>query len=236
MNNIDLLNMIDQGKIEEVRQYLKDEIYKSGLKTKTGSRTRYNAMKRYFKYRKSSSEYLNKPCKGIVFEGETYNSFTNSWSLVFTKEDIGEIEPFNLTEINRYPDVAKLMKMGDELGTLNVSKVISEAKVNGYKLSAKEVDHRSDYLMYIDRSYYKIGLLHSSFAIIDDGELPTIYKNKSVGDSITLKTSIGYCLILSVKYEKELGDGKTIIKIDDFNEHINPKHIVGYYRTNGRTL
>ena len=47
-------------------------IYKTYLKPKAGARTRYNAMKKYFTYNKSSRACLSKPYVGIEFEGETY--------------------------------------------------------------------------------------------------------------------------------------------------------------------
>lgn len=47
-----ILTMIEEGKIEDLKKMLRDEIYTNSLKAsgRIGSTQRYTAMKRYFKY------------------------------------------------------------------------------------------------------------------------------------------------------------------------------------------
>lgn len=213
MINIDLIRMLDEGRIEEVKKILKDELYKVSLTSKSGAHRRYSAMKKYFKYHKFVQEYLSKPCKDIEFEGKKYNSFTNSWSLVLTSEDIGEIEPFN-KETGKYPDVARLIYVDDNPTTIDISKVIAKAKTEGYKLVNKEVGPRSEYLVQFKDTYYKLGLLHSSYEIINDGKPIMIFIPDGPNKAMTIKTSIGYCVVMPVKYVKDPDDPKIIIKID----------------------
>lgn len=101
MRSITVLEMIKAGKIDELIAKLKDEIYKNSLKRKPNATKRYTAMKKYFTYADSVREICQKPYP-VDFEGEKYTSFTNSYTLVLTKEGTGEIEMFDDTN-GRYP-------------------------------------------------------------------------------------------------------------------------------------
>ena len=91
MRSARVLRMINDGKIEELKTELKDEIYLESLKKKPSAKKRYAAMKKYFTYHESVRECLQKPC-AIEFESKPYTCFTNSWSLTLTTEPTGEIE------------------------------------------------------------------------------------------------------------------------------------------------
>ena len=56
MKNTKILEMIHAGKIEELTDLLKKEIYTEELKHKGNSKRRYAAMKRYFKYSTATEE------------------------------------------------------------------------------------------------------------------------------------------------------------------------------------
>ena len=101
MRSIKVLGMINEGRIEELKAALRDEIYQESLKKKPNAKRRYSAMKKYFGYTDSVREVCQKPCV-IEFDGEEYTSFTNSYTLVLTKEPTGEIELFN-QDNGRYP-------------------------------------------------------------------------------------------------------------------------------------
>lgn len=107
MRTVRILEMLNAGKLDELKAELKDEIYQESLKNKPNAKKRYAAMKKYFSYHEPSRECLQKPCK-IIFEDKEYTSFTNSWSLVLTTEDTGELELFDKGKGN-YPDVTKLI-------------------------------------------------------------------------------------------------------------------------------
>ena len=77
MRNEKVLEMLNEGKVDDLKVALQDEIYKEALKSKPGAKKRYAAMKKYFKLTDSVREVCRKPCK-IIFNGKDYNSFTNS--------------------------------------------------------------------------------------------------------------------------------------------------------------
>lgn len=213
MRNTKVLEMLNAGKIEDLKKSLQDEIYEEALKNKPGAKKRYAAMKKYFKYHTPIREVLKKPCV-IEFEGKPYTSFTNSWSLALTTEDTGEIELFD-KEKGNYPDVGRLLRTDGTTYRIDINKIIAEAKSKGYKLVKGEVDYHYKYLMLFDDSYYKIGLLDATYGIIDDGNPPLIYKVPGECKTITIQNDIGYCLIMPVRYDgNPEDDGKIVIRVD----------------------
>lgn len=140
MRNVTVLQMLVDGKIDELKAKLRDEIYRDSLKNRPNAKKRYAAMKKYFSYNSSERECLQKPCR-IEFEGKPYISFTNSWSLVLTTEDVGEIELFD-TENKNYPDVSRLVNFDGIKRKVDFREVFAEAKSRGYKLIKKEVSPR----------------------------------------------------------------------------------------------
>lgn len=165
-------------------------------------------MKKYFSYINSAREVCQKPCI-IDFDGKAYTSFCNSYSLALTTEPCGAIELF--TDVDRYPNMSRLVKCDGVTGSIDIHKVIAEAKSRGYKLKKSEVNGNG-YLMYYDGAYFRIGLLEATYGIVDDGNAPTVYHSGDTGASpITIENSIGYCVIMPVKYEQEPDDGIIII-------------------------
>lgn len=214
MRNTKVLEMLKSGRIEELKKELQDEIYEEALKTKPGAKQRYAAMKKYFGYHKAVRESLQKPCRDIEFEGRVYTAFTNSWSLALTTEDTGEIDMFDKNNGN-YPDVARLVSLKGNSVKIDIPKVIAKAKSKGYKLNKLEVGPKFIFLMLYDDSYYKIGLLESTYGIIDDGEPAMSYKVSGPNKPLTLETDIGYCLIMPVRYDgNPEEDGKIVIRVD----------------------
>ena len=66
MKNTKVLELLNNGKIEELKRMLQDEIYQDSLKNNGNAKKRYMAMKRYFKYsRKNNSLGMKMPCKDI---------------------------------------------------------------------------------------------------------------------------------------------------------------------------
>jgi hypothetical protein len=141
MQNSKILEMLDKGQTEELKGLLQDEIYANSLKSNPSAKKRYAAMKRYLKTISESRPILTKPCE-VEFEGDKYNSFTNSYSLVLTKESCGEIPMCD--EPNRYPDVTRLVHRAGDLETVNFNKVLAEAKSKGYKYSKNAIHKKSD--------------------------------------------------------------------------------------------
>lgn len=215
MRNTLVLDMLNSNRIEELKKMLEDEIYGESLKVKPGAKKRYAAMKKYFKYHTSVRECLQKPCR-IVFEDKDYISFTNSWSLVLTTEDCGEIELWDESN-GKYPDVTRLIRFDGIKKKLNFREVIAEAKSKGYRLNKKEVEGNFTYLLLYDGTYYKIGLLDATYSIIDNGEIAITYHPDGVRMPLTIKNDIGLCMIMPVKYDGDTDpeeEGKIVIRVD----------------------
>lgn len=201
MRSVKVLEMLNEGKIDELKTKLQDEIYADSLKSKPNAKKRYAAMKKYFSYTNNARECCQKPCE-IEFEGKPYISFTNSWSLVLTTEDIGEIELFDKENLN-YPDVTRLLSFEGIKRKVDFNKIFAEAKSRGYKLTKKEVGPGFEYLMLYDGTYYKIGLLEATYGIIDDGKEAMVYHPDGKRKPLTIQTSIGICMIMPVFIKDE---------------------------------
>lgn len=198
MKNTKVLEMINQGKLEDLKIALQDEIYQESLKGKTDAKKRYAAMKKYFTYVSIGREILQRPCE-IVFEGERYFAFTNSYSLALTKETCGEIKLCE--EPERYPDVTRLISYQGDRGIIDFNEVLAKAKSLGYKLKKSEVGFDYKYLMHYNGSYFKIGLIDSTFSIINDGRESVVYHVSGNGRPITIQTKIGVCMVMPIRYE-----------------------------------
>ncbi len=75
MQNAQILKMIENGEIEELKRILRDEIYRDSLSRNPDVKSRYSAMKRFFKYVDSTLPAFNFPCENVVVQGKTYTSF-----------------------------------------------------------------------------------------------------------------------------------------------------------------
>lgn len=223
MRSIKVLELIDKGKIEELKAALQEEIYTESLKSKPNAKKRYSAMKKYFTYADSVRDVCQKPCP-IEFEGVKYSAFTNSYSLVLTTESTGEMELFD--DPKRYPDVTRLIHFSGTEEKIDFKKVLAEAKTKGYKLRKSEL-FSNRYLTHIGNGYFRIALLDSSFGIIDDGEEATVYRVESGTRPITIKTSIGICVIMPVRYEgtNPEENGNVVIETSKEVMNIEPEEI-----------
>lgn len=214
MRNTKILEMLNKGQITELKMLLKDEIYADSLKAKPNVKKRYAAMKKYFTYTDKSREILRKPCV-IDFEGKKYTSFTNSWSVALTTEPTGEIELFD-TSTGNYPDIGRLVRFDGIKKKIDFNKVIAEAKSKGYRLTKSEVDYRFQYVMLYDGTYYKLGLIDITYAIIDDGNAAITYHPYGERMPLTIQTGIGFCMIMPVKFPdgETPGEGITVIEVE----------------------
>lgn len=207
------IDMLNSNDIESLKRMLQEELYEESLKKKPGVKKRYSAMKKYFSYVNQSRECLQKPCT-VEFEDKWYTSFTNSWSLVLTTEDTGEIEMFD-KEHGNYPDVVRLLRFDGIKKKIDFNKVIAEAKSKGYRLNKGEVNHNFKYLMLYDEAYYKIGLIDISYGIINDGNPALTYHPDGYRMPLTIQNDIGLCMIMPVKFEGEPeDDGRIIIEVE----------------------
>ena len=172
-------------------------------------------MKKYFGYVKSARAVCQKPSM-IDFEGKTMTSFCNSYSLALTTEPCGAIELFTKNDGN-YPDTGKLVRREGVPSKVDFSKVFAEAKAHGYKLKKSEVDgHKYKYLLKYGESYFKVGLVQVTYAIIDDGKEATVYHSESARTVMTIENDIGVCTIMPMNvtegFIKE--NGITVIEVE----------------------
>lgn len=212
MRTARVLRMINDGKIEELKAELQDEIYSETLKKKPNAKKRYSAMKKYFTYHTTVRECLQKPC-AIEFEGKPYTCFTNSWSLALTTEPTGEIKLWDESN-GKYPDVTRLIRFDGIKKQINFGEVIAEAKSLGYKLSKTEVGPGFKYLMLYDGTYYKIGLIDATFGIIDDGNIAMTHHPDGEKMPLTITNDLGLCIIMPVyMHDGEPGEDKVVIEV-----------------------
>ena len=210
MKNTKVLEMLKQGRIEELIAELQDEIFTESLKTKPNAKKRYTAMKRYLKTISDSRPILTKPCP-IEYEGGNYNAFTNGFSLVLTTETCGEIEL--CSEPDRYPDVRRLIPSGGTEGKIDFNKVLADAKSKGYKYS-KNAIYSNDYLMHYKDGYFRIALVDVMYGILDDGQETSVWFNGE-HRPLVIKNDIGMGIIMPVRYYL---DEPTHIAIIDVEE------------------
>lgn len=210
MRNEKVLEMLNEGKIDDLKVALHDEIYEEALKSKLGAKKRYAAMKKYFKLTDSVREVCQKPCK-IIFDGKDYNSFTNSYSLVLTTESCGEIIMFD-TETGNYPDISRLIDLTGIEGTIDFEKVIAEAKSKGYKLKKSEMMN-NNYLMLYNGAYFRIALIDSTYGIIANGQPSYVYHGGGRKGTLTIKNDIGICVIMPVFIEGEPDESTIVIEV-----------------------
>lgn len=210
MKSTKVLEMINRGEIEKLKELLRDEIYQEALKGKTGARQRYSAMKKYFGYVRTAREACKKPAI-INFEGKTVTSFCNSYSLALTSEPCGSIELY--TE-NNYPEVGRLVKREGVPEPIDLNKALAKAKGLGYKLTKGEVNGGL-YMLHYNGAYFRCGLMDATYSIINDGGLVTAHHSGKNVSPIVIENDIGVCLILPVRCDEEFirENGITVIDI-----------------------
>ena len=220
MKNTVILEMINNGEIEELKNLLQDEIYNDSLKGNGTAKKRYAAMKRYFKYPMQNNPALQMPCKDITVHGETYNSFVDGYTLVLTTESIGELESYDNSK-NTYFDVGKMVDFSLAKSTeeMDLNTILAEAKAKGYKYKKTEIGIGQDfqYVFKYKDGYFKVGLLDQAFSIINDGEKAEVYYTGSKS-LLLIKTSIGIAGILPFNPKPDTEEKKTIIHVEELEK------------------
>ena len=212
MQNMKILEMINNGQIEELKALIQEEIFTDSIKNKPGAKQRYAAMKKYFTY---VSYQGNKACEMpcvIDYNGEKYTSFINGYSMALTTESSGEIELFE--DPDKYLDVKNMIAFDGEEKHIDFNKIIANAKSKGYKLKKSELETGGDfkYVLHYDNAYFKIGLLDATYSLINDGGKATVWhKDGNKRAPMIIKNSFGICLVLPFNYEEEKS-GVTVIE------------------------
>jgi hypothetical protein len=211
MRSSKVLEMLNKGRIEELKVELQDEIYAETLKKKPDAKKRYAAMKKYFSYVTSAREVCMKPCK-IEYEGKDYISFTNSYTLVLTTESCGEIKLYD-TSAGNYPDVTRLIHFDGEERIVDFNKVIAEAKSKGYKLKKSE-SFSNEYLFHYDDAYFRMALIDSAYGIINDGGEATVYHVGGSKRPMVIKNDIGVCVIMPVFLDGGPSEYAVVVEVE----------------------
>ena len=213
MKNTKVLEMLNNGQIEELKALLQDEIFTEGLANTSGEKKRYSAMKRYFKFKdRNAAKSWQVPCMDINVHGERYNSFVDGYSIVLTKESIGEMESYD----NSKNDYFKMDKMIDfssanSIEKVNLNKILAEAKANGYKYKMSELaSGEFTYYFRYKEGFYKVGILDQAYSIINDGEEAEVYYS-GAKNVLLIKTNIGIAGILPFYHNNANMNGKILI-------------------------
>ena len=217
MKNTVILEMINNGEIEELKNLLQDEIYNDSLKGNGTAKKRYAAMKRYFKYPTQNNPALQKPCKDVTVHGKKYNSFIDGCTLVLTTESIGEMESYDNSK-NTYFKLDSMVdfSLAKSVEEMDLNTILAEAKAKGYKYKKSEIEIGQDfqYVFKYKEGYFKVGLLDKAFSIIDDGKEAEVYYNGAKG-LLFIKTSIGIAGILPFNPMVNVEEKKTVIHVED---------------------
>lgn len=203
-----ILKMLEDGRIEELKKAVQDEIYQKELSSTPGAKQRYAAMKRYFKFADDRNDFT---CKPKQIEG--LSCFCDGLTAVRTKESMNDIPQYDDSEIP-YINLSQIMNMesvSDYTDEINFNEVLAEAKANGYKFKKNEVGRSSDFttVFFYNGAYFKVGLLDQAFSIINDGEKATVYSTGKANSPIKIVTSIGECVLYPVKLNDDKFLGKT---------------------------
>lgn len=214
MNNKYILKMLEDGKIEELKKTVQDEIYQKELNNIPGAKQRYAAMKRYFKFANDKNVFT---CKPKQIEG--LSCFVDGLTAVRTKESLNDIPQYDDSDIP-YIDLNGIMNLesvSDYTEEINFNEVLAEAKAGGYKFKKNEIIQGDGFttVFFYNGAYFKVGLLDQAFSIINDGEKATVYSTGRAISPIKIVTSIGECVLMPVKpkdTDKSFAS-KTVIKV-----------------------
>nr|DAP26970.1 MAG TPA: hypothetical protein [Caudoviricetes sp.] len=203
MKNTVVLEMLKEGRIDELKSLLTDEIYQDSLKKNVGAKERYAAMKRYFKYVDKPNPCCHYPCDNVKVNGEIYNGFVDGYSFVITKEPLGEMDTYNEEEHGSYFKLEGFVNRADytEVDRVDINKVLAKAKSKGYKLKKAEMKQDFRYMLRYKNGGYKMSLLDRAFSIVNDGSVAKVYYKDRLG-MLMIETSIGIAGILPVNLEK----------------------------------
>lgn len=212
MKNEKILEMLNNGEIEELKKVISEEIYNSSLDKNGNAKSRYKAMKDFYKFPsdKTDTRFL-KPCKKSI-RGQLYNCFLSSDVLVCTKESTGNIELYNEKEEAReWFNVEKLINASDFeiIEDIDFNDILSEAKSKGFKPVKQEIQYGNcaKYYLRFRDAYYKIGLLNKGYSIIDGGKHQEVFYNDKVSP-LYIYNSLGIVMLLRVRIDVALKDSK----------------------------
>ena len=220
MNNIKILEMLNNGQIEELKEKIQDEIFQNELKKSDGTnaKKRYTAMKRYFKYVGGFDDRLLYPYKNLPVEihreKKEMNCFLDGYSFVLTQESIGNMEDFSsVVNGKEYFNVQSMLDIPFDYEEVDLNKVLSAAKAKGYKYKGSELDSdKFTYAWNYRDAYFKVGILDQAYSIVNDGKNAKVYYTSGVS-ILYIETSVGLAGILPMRWDTRVG--KIVIETEE---------------------
>ena len=220
MNNTKILEMLNNGQIEELKEKIQDEIFQNELKKSDGTnaKKRYTAMKRYFKYVGGFDDRLLYPYKNLPVEihreKKEMNCFLDGYSFVLTPESIGNMEDFSsVVNGKEYFNVQSMLDIPFDYEEVDLNKVLSAAKAKGYKYKGSELDsYKFTYAWNYRDAYFKVGILDQAYSIVNDGKNAKVYYTSGVS-MLYIETSVGLAGILPMRWNT--GVGKIVIETEE---------------------
>lgn len=216
MKNTTVLEMINNGELEELKKLLMEEIYKDSLKSDSNAKTRYSAMKRFFKYVTSPNESCMKPCKDVNVYGTNYNSFCDGLCFALTNESIDTMECYDNSN-GTYLNIERLVNFNNAqyVEEINLNKTLAEAKSKGYKFSKSEYGTKDfHYAIKYKESYYNVLLIDKAYSIINDGESAKVYYFGRLAPML-IETNVGIAGICPFKADNDVEEKKIIVCMED---------------------
>lgn len=212
MKNEKILEMLNNGEIEELKKAISEEIYNDSLDKNSNAKSRYKAMKDFYKFPSNKTDTrLLKPCKKSI-RGQLYNCFLSPDILVCSKESTGNIELFNEKEESREQfNPEKLIDASnfEIVENIDFNDILSEAKSKGFKPVKKEIKYGecAKYYLHFRNAYYKIGLLNKGYSIIDGGKYQEVFYRGST-TPLFIYNSLGIVMLLPVRINIALKDAE----------------------------
>ena len=206
MKNEKILEMLNNGQIEDLKRKISEEIYTDSLKGKSGAGQRYKAMQRFVKYN-NPIESRRVLCKAKEIDGKFY--FTDGHCLVATSEPVGNIETWTEADED-WLKVDSIFKAQPNTDSFKVDfkRILAEGKSQGYKF-AKENLHPSsgrvrEYVCKIGNAYFNLALLDYAYSLIDDGNPAEAHHSGKSTDGIYVETSVGKAMILPIRVDRDV--------------------------------
>lgn len=212
MKNEKILEMLNNGEIEELKKVISEEIYNNSLDKNSNAKSRYKAMKDFYKFPSNKTDTrLLKPCKKSIRK-QVYNCFLSPDILVCSKESTGNIELYNeKEEARKWFDPEKLININnfEVVENIDFNDILSEAKSKGFKPIKQEIKYGecAKYYLHFRDAYYKIGLLNKGYSIIDGGKHQEVFYNGKVSP-LYIYNSLGVVMLLPVRIDAALRDSK----------------------------
>lgn len=212
MKNEKILEMLNNGEIEKLKKVISEEIYNNSLDKNGNAKSRYKAMKDFYKFpsNETDTRFL-KPCKKSI-RGQLYNCFLSSDVLVCTKESTGNIELYNeKEEARKWFNPERLINTSnfEIVENIDFNDILSEAKSKGFKPIKQEIKNGecAKYYLHFRDAYYKIGLLNKGYSIIDGGKHQEVFYNGIVSP-LYIYNSLGVVMLLPVIIDVALRESK----------------------------